>query len=571
MDMPMDYVVPVQGDKARYKMHKYWAGKPWYVVAQYIRHFTREGDIVLDPFCGKGVVGCEALIHRRKAVLRDLNPMATFISDSLCISPVDLTAFRGAFEDIAARVKDEIMDMYRLQSSCPQCGGSVYAKHFVRGPALEGNWIVEARCEHRHGRSGHFRRKLTPGEIARIHSLESRHIPYWFPDDEIPRGRETMRLIGAGILRVDQLFTRRNLLALSKIYHEICRVRDPKIRQLLTLAFSNTLLHTSKLKSEKLRPMSANSYYCMGDWIEENVWKRFENRVMWRWGVYEGKKETNELIGDYYRRARDFSEIVRGKTFLIATGPAQSLTDIPDKSIDYIFTDPPYGGIIQYYELTMLWRAWLGMGNGFIMDEITVNDHQQKGHQNFEDMLTQAFSEAHRVLKPGKWLTVTFNHRDSLVWVALLQACRRAGFELVNVVGQNPLGNSFVQSWAGKVLKRDLILNFRKPGGKARQPDQTPNFAEGPAPAVDPKDIVLTSAREYLSHRREATLPELFEAAIIYWLSVAYGQWGGRDPQKFEVSRPDEAFDMDFVDGCLVREAGYVRRESKGRILYEKL
>ena len=31
-------------------MHKYWAAKPWYVVAEYIKHFTQEGEIVFDPF-----------------------------------------------------------------------------------------------------------------------------------------------------------------------------------------------------------------------------------------------------------------------------------------------------------------------------------------------------------------------------------------------------------------------------------------------------------------------------------------------------------------------------------------
>ena len=99
IDKPIDYTVSPKKDCARYKMHKYWAAKPWYVVAEYIRHFTCEGEIVMDPFCGSGVVGCEALINRRKAVLNDLNPMATFIALNLCRSPVDMDKFKEEFED----------------------------------------------------------------------------------------------------------------------------------------------------------------------------------------------------------------------------------------------------------------------------------------------------------------------------------------------------------------------------------------------------------------------------------------------------------------------------------------
>ena len=301
IDKPIDYTVSPKKDCARYKMHKYWAAKPWYVVAEYIRHFTCEGEIVMDPFCGSGVVGCEALINRRKAVLNDLNPMATFIALNLCRSPVDMDKFKEEFTKIQAELKDPIMDMYRLSEPCPKCGKALYAKHLVRGPSLEGQWVVEARCAGNHGRSGHIRRLLTSKEKVAIKLIEDREISYWFPQNEFPDGREIMRLKNAGITKTDGLFTRRNLLALSMIYEKIQEVTDIHIKELMLMAFSNTLLHASKLKSENLRPMSANSYYCMDDWIEENVWQRFENRVKWHWGVFEGKRETNQLIGNYFK------------------------------------------------------------------------------------------------------------------------------------------------------------------------------------------------------------------------------------------------------------------------------
>ena len=44
-------------------------------------------------------------------------------------------------------------------------------------------------------------------------------------------------------------------------------------------------------------------------------------------------------------------------------------------------------------------------------------------------MLTEAFCEVYRVLKPGCWLSVTFNNRDTKIWIALLKACQEAGFK----------------------------------------------------------------------------------------------------------------------------------------------
>ncbi len=564
---PIDYAVPPQKDCARYKMHKYWAAKPWYVVAEYIKHFTREGEIVLDPFCGSGVVGCEALIHRRKAVLNDLNPMAVFIAGNTCRSPVDLKKFDAEFIKIKTKFKSNIMDMYRLAEPCPECGAPLYSKHVVRGPSLKGRWIVEARCSKGHGRSGHIRRLLLPEEKAFIETVESREVPYWVPQNTFPDGRETMRLKKAGINTVDQLFTQRNLIALSLIYHEIQKIMDEDIRELMLLAFSNTLLHVSKLKSETLRPMSANSYYCMDDWIEENVWDRFENRVNWHWGVCQGKKETNRLIGDYFNQTENFDGLLNGKTFMKLNTKAQNLSDIPDESIDYCFTDPPYGGSIQYFELTYLWRSWLDLSHEFIADEITVNDFQGKKENSFEQMLTEAFCEIYRVMKPGRWLSITFNNKDTRIWAALLKACRVSGLEIVNIVPQDPMGYSFVQSWSGKSLKRDLILNFRKP--KAASCYMI-NDADSKK-CLDMRKIIIESAEDFLSKNERAPLTEVYEAAVIRWINLAYGGLicKAQDCQYQDEDFKETAFDIEFVDQVLKQEPNLERIKENNGIFYQ--
>lgn len=57
---------------AIYNMHSYHQGKkPHDAITEYIRHYTQQGDLVLDPFCGSGGTALAALMEGRKAVAVD--------------------------------------------------------------------------------------------------------------------------------------------------------------------------------------------------------------------------------------------------------------------------------------------------------------------------------------------------------------------------------------------------------------------------------------------------------------------------------------------------------------------
>jgi adenine-specific DNA methylase len=237
-------------------------------------------------------------------------------------------------------------------------------------------------------------------------------------------------------------------LALAWIRKAIDRVKDETIKNLLRLAFSNTLLHVSKLKAENVRPMAVNNYWVPDDWIEENVWYRFSERVKL---IYRGKKIAQKRI--------DPKAIEK---LHIYNHTATELYMLSSESVDYILTDPPYGDSIQYSELSRIWNAWLG--NQFLIDEeIIINPTQDKGHLEYENLLTDAFKEMYRVLKEGRWLTLCFHNKEFATWNAILSACRRAGFHYANAVPQKPLSQSFTQAWAKNSPKTDLFVNLYKP------------------------------------------------------------------------------------------------------------
>lgn len=435
-----------------YQTHKYWARKPWHVVSEYIKFFTEPGDMVIDVFAGSGVTGIEAIINDRRAHLVDLNPIASFVTSMTAVSPVDLEALRNTFEQIQSKTKGRILELYE-GGQCRNCKEVLYARHYLRGPKFK-IFCIKEDC-YRCG-STFNSRPLTSKELKHLATIEKRRNQYWYPKFKFPEKFEKDRVTYKGIKYIHQLFTKRNLLALSLIFHEINEINNAALKNLLRLAFSNTLIHVSKLKAENVRPLAVNNYWVPDDWIEENVWFRFEERFN---RLLEAKRISNQRITQ--RQADNLNVYTQSST---------DLSNIKSGSVNYCFTDPPYGDSIQYSELSMVWNAWLKK----VFDnknEVIINRTQNKDDQDYKELLTKVFAETYRVLKPGSYMTVCFHNKDSKAWSAILQACRDAGFLYINIVPQEPISKSFTQLWAENSPKTDLLMNFVKPETKSKEPE----------------------------------------------------------------------------------------------------
>src|SRR2546426_253566 len=126
--------IPPEPHTAMYVWHKYWSRKTWNVVAEFIRTYTREQEIVLDPFAGSGVVAIEAVRNNRRAIVCDLNPAASRITE-LTLRPAKLLALQQAFERVRERTQRRIERLYEIH--CLNCHAPLVATCFVRqGDAL---------------------------------------------------------------------------------------------------------------------------------------------------------------------------------------------------------------------------------------------------------------------------------------------------------------------------------------------------------------------------------------------------------------------------------------------------
>lgn len=452
--------------KGIYAMHKYWSKKPPNIVAFFIEKYSRKGDIVLDPFSGYGVTGIEALRLGRKAVLIDLNPIATHIS-KVIIEPLNSKEFESVFESLQKKVKQQIDKLYETQ--CPYCGKRAVVTHYIhRNGTIEKIWFECPNCGLKKGE-----KSVSKEDLEVYYKLKYEDIPFWFPEKiEL---FDNSRINSRRDMNIKDFFTPRNLYAASILYKEIENISNPKIRDFFKMVFTGALPQMSnmvfvvknrgKFNGKIHTPKEEVGSWVIGYWIppehfEINVWRCFENRYK---KVAKGKKEAMRVLGNV-RITKFYNDIISGKAeVFISTTTATDLSFIPDNSVDYIFTDPPHGDRVPYLELSALWASWLRMDLDFDK-EIVVSDAKErnKNIKNYIELLYQSFKEMNRVLKAGKFASVIFNNLDDETWLSFLDILLSSGFEIVEVSPIYYSAGSVVQDTRKGGLKSDFVFTCRK-------------------------------------------------------------------------------------------------------------
>lgn len=418
-----------------FKIHKYWARKPWYVVSKYISKYSQEGDLVLDPFCGSGLTGVESLFLNRNFHGIDLNPMSIFISDLTMSTNVDIDSLKADFALIEEKCKQKILNLYKVEKQCNKCSSKMVIKDVICGGPNKGKTNIY--CD-----------QCNEKELIKINDFDYKEkldfTGLWKPDVDMPKKFFKDRFSYKGIHNVCDFYTNRNLYALCLLRDSIVSLKS-KNEKFLLIAFSNTVLHSSKLKGANVRPMSVNNYWIPNDYIEENVWIRFEDRFdnLLKSKEASLKRKTGINIGNY--------NLINGSC----------LNKSNFEKADYIFTDPPYGETIQYSELSYMWNAWLGF-DYITKDEVIINPVQKKGIKEFNSLLNVSLENIYDSLKDGGYFTLCFANKDFEVWKNILNKCKDLGFVLVDVSTYDTYGCPFNKNWSKFSPKSDFYITFRK-------------------------------------------------------------------------------------------------------------
>ena len=440
-----------------YTAMKYWGKKPHNIWRTYIENYTPKNGLCLDPFAGSAISAFEAVKAGRKAIAFDLNPLTAFIIEVIS-SNFDKVKFENAVQKIISKIhNDETYQKYFF-TTCRKCGSK---KAIVQNYKWDNGKLYEVGivCEN-------CRKELNSKKIVRYISKPNKEeekiaselykikIDTWYPKTKFPKSESFSASfkVAIGGSSFSDLWTKRNLYVISKIFDLILKEKDEDLKKQLLYGFIQTIHLCTKMSvprtSRGNRPFSTSwgrsAYICANRQMEMNPLLVFQGSCIGKQSVESSLKDAQKYLGKrpklLYVDERNKSN--RSKNFDIKYGiiDVNTITDyLDEKSIDFIMTDPPYGGLVQYLDLSSIWLVWLEKYDKRYKPnydaEITINKETQP-IEVYKIKFQNAIKNLFKVLKNDGKIVFTFHNKKIKIWNTFLNAIVLAGFKIEKVIHQ---------------------------------------------------------------------------------------------------------------------------------------
>lgn len=450
----------------------------------------------------------------RRVVLNDLSPAATFIAANYNL-PFDVDVFAQAGKELLKAVEQELGWMYETLHkdgktkgridymvwsevfTCPECTGTV---NFL-DEALEDESkrvrdlfpcphcgaelnkdrlerVLETRVDPVSGKPWQ-RVKFTPSllvysvgksryekqpdekDLAIIARIEAMPMPASLPKDRFPIEEmyHGSRIAPKGFTHIHHFFLPRAAHAMGKLWEKAKAQPDARVRAFLLFMVEQAIWGLSVLN--RYQPIQQGRPG--GSQVNRQLT-----------GVYYVASQHAEcspsynLGGKLDRLAKAFQGYrATARTTAVNTGTAARLP-LPDGSIDYVFTDPPFGENIFYADLNFLVESWHGVTTD-ARPEAIIDKFKSKALPEYQHLIQRCFAEYYRVLKPGRWMTVVFSNSKASVWNAIQVALQQAGFVVAEVTALDKQQGSYRQVTSTTAVKQDLVISVYKPNGGLEQ------------------------------------------------------------------------------------------------------
>jgi SAM-dependent methyltransferase len=224
-------------------------------------------------------------------------------------------------------------------------------------------------------------------------------------------------------------------------------------------------------------------------------------------------------------------------TATVGNQSCTELTQFTDGSLDLVITDPPFGGLLHYSELSDFFYVWLRLalkdkyprefGPEYVPKALeAVANRARQGSEAeanafYQRILTDCWREAHRILKPGGILAFTFHHSEDEPWVAVLESLFEAGFYLEATYPIRSDETKGEGQFGSKQIEYDIIHVCRKQTDTP-QPVSWARLRRRIASDVQQLQTMLT-------HHRAEGLPEadlkvIRRGKALEYFSKHYGQ-----------------------------------------------
>jgi hypothetical protein len=483
----------------------------------------QDGTILNDE--GKEI----AQIGSRRAVLNDLSPAATFISYNYN-TEISGEAFAKESSRILNEIEVELGWMYHTKHAdgtkrridftvwsevytCPECAGEIVfldeaydpetekvsdefkcpscdtslTKRKVErifdtriDPLLGDTWrrvkFMPCLIEYHVGKKK-FLKKVDSEDLRIIEKLRSSDWPAELPTNKWPIATmyHGSRIEPKGLSHTHQFFVDRVAITLGTLWKKATAHPDPRMRAYLCFWVEQAFWTMSMCNSYRPAGFSQVSQYMKGIYYIPA-----QHSELSPWYVLAGKaKRLTSVINSMH-----YSH----QALAMQTGSATTQT-MPENSVDYIFTDPPFGENIFYGDLNLMYESWYRVLTN-TRSEAIIDKPKGKALPEYQHMMLNSFKEFFRILKPGRWMTVEFSNSQASVWNAIQTTLQQAGFVVANVAALDKQQRSFRSVTSPTAVKQDLVISAYKPNGGLEQ-----RFAKHGATEAGVWDFIRTHLR----------------------------------------------------------------------------
>jgi 16S rRNA G966 N2-methylase RsmD len=492
-------------------------------VALYIATHTNPGETVLDAFAGSGTTGLAAMLcdrptaamlaqareaglepvwGPRNVVLYELGVLGAFIAQTMC-KPPDARRFRAAAEGLLATVRSSHGWIYgaeddagrlgelrhviwsdvlvcarcsqtttywdarvrfsplRLEQAfaCRHCGVRVRVDECERAVVRGRDATLGASMQRRErlpvmvygtGEAGRWRRPATDADRELADRVALQPLSAAAPRTEVRWGDLHRSGYHFGITHLHHFYTPRNFLAIDVLWSAIEQQAPDLQDALRLLVLSVNATHATNMTRVVVKRGQADFVltsaqsgvlYVSGLPVEKNVFKGVERKI----GTL----------------ATAFSLVAGSASRVRVVNASSTELDLADGSVDYVFTDPPFGANIPYAELAQLNEAWLGRSTDREQEAI-VSRGQGKSMADYEQLLTRVFREVERVMADDAAATLIFHSARASVWRALTESLARAGLSVRRTSILDKVQASFKQTVSRGSVKGDAAIMLVK-------------------------------------------------------------------------------------------------------------
>ncbi|MCY4388233.1 MAG: DNA methyltransferase [Desulfurellaceae bacterium] len=444
----------------------------------------------------------------RRVILGDLSPAATFIAANYNL-PFDVATFSEAAGHLLKEIDAEIGWMYETLHadektkgrinytvwsevfSCPECAGEIVFARDVPDKVTQrieasflcpgcGTVVNKRRLDRLYASEydpgigkivktpkrvpvlisytvgkNKYEKELDSDDIELLRRITNLHRPTELPldrmmhlPDDMERWGDEWRPGVAAFTHIHHLFLPRAGHALAALWKRATRDDNSRLR--------NTLLF---FVEQAIWGMSVLTRYAPTHYSQVNRYMAGRIRMM---SQHAECSPWYILTGKLKRLTDAFTPPPSTSTMCAVTNSDCARFLLEDNCIDYVFTDPPFGDNLAYGELNFIHESFLHVFTDRKFEAI-ISDTQKKTLFEYQRLMQRCFMEYHRVLKPGRWMTVVFHNSKNAVWNAIQEALLAAGFVVADVRTLDKKQGTFNQVGAIGAVKQDLVISVYKP------------------------------------------------------------------------------------------------------------